>query len=58
MFENFLQGETLEECYAAVAAVADRWLDLLEVSPYHKLKTTSSFVNMGIIVRYKPNRKL
>jgi hypothetical protein len=58
VFENFLQGETLEECYAAVAAVADRWLDLLEVSPYHKLKTTASFVNMGIIVRYKPNRKL
>ncbi len=58
MFENFLQGETLEECYAAVAAVADRWLDLLEVRPHHKLKTTASFVNMGIIVRYKPNRKL
>jgi len=58
VFENFLQGETLEECYAAVAAVADRWLDLLEVSPYHKLKTTASFLNMGIIVRYKPNRKL
>jgi len=31
IFENFLHGETLEECYAAVAAVADRWLDLLEV---------------------------
>ncbi len=58
MFENFLQGETLEECYAAVAAVADRWLDLLEVSPYHKPKTTASLVNMAIIVRYKRNRKL
>jgi hypothetical protein len=58
VFENFLQGETLEECYAAVAAVADRWLDLLEVSPYHKPKTTASLVNMAIIVRYKPNRKL
>jgi hypothetical protein len=58
VFENFLQGETLEECYAAVAAVADRWLDLLEVSPYPKPQTTASFVNMGIIVRYKPNRKL
>jgi hypothetical protein len=58
VFENFLQGETLEECYAAVAAVADRWLDLLEVSPYHKPKTTASFVNTGIIVRYKLNRKL
>ena len=30
MFEQFLAGDTLEECYAAVAAVADRWLDLLD----------------------------
>ena len=30
VFERFLAGETLAECYAAVAAVADRWLDLLD----------------------------
>ncbi|EFJ15355.1 hypothetical protein SELMODRAFT_445541 [Selaginella moellendorffii] len=30
VFEKFLQGSTLEECYDAVAAVADRWLDMLE----------------------------
>ncbi|CAL8464190.1 g3725 [Coccomyxa elongata] len=30
VFEQFLAGDTLEECYAAVAAVADRWLDLLD----------------------------
>ena len=30
VFEHFLAGETLEECYAAVAAVANRWLDLLD----------------------------
>ena len=30
VFEQFLEGETLEECYAAVAAVANRWLDLLD----------------------------
>lgn len=30
VFEQFLTGDTLEECYAAVAAVADRWLDLLD----------------------------
>ena len=30
VFEKFLSGDTLEECYAAVAAVADRWLDLLD----------------------------
>jgi len=30
VFERFLAGDTLEECYAAVAAVADRGLDLLD----------------------------
>ena len=30
VFDQFLQGETLKECYAAVAAVANRWLDLLD----------------------------
>jgi DNA polymerase epsilon subunit 1 len=29
IFENFLLGTTTEECYAAVAGVADRWLDVL-----------------------------
>ncbi|CAG8603996.1 3851_t:CDS:2, partial [Acaulospora colombiana] len=29
IFEKFLLGETLEECYAAVAKVADQWLDIL-----------------------------
>ncbi|KAG8951372.1 DNA polymerase epsilon catalytic subunit [Tulasnella sp. 424] len=29
IFERFLLGTTTEECYAAVAAVADRWLDVL-----------------------------
>jgi hypothetical protein len=31
VFEKFLCGETLEQCYNAVASIADRWLDLLEV---------------------------
>ncbi|KAK9127695.1 hypothetical protein Syun_016492 [Stephania yunnanensis] len=31
VFEKFLHGNTLEECYAAVASVANRWLDLLDV---------------------------
>lgn len=30
VFDRFLQGATLAECYGAVAAVADRWLDLLD----------------------------
>ncbi|KZS89156.1 DUF1744-domain-containing protein [Sistotremastrum niveocremeum HHB9708] len=29
LFERFLLGTTTEECYAAVAEVADRWLDVL-----------------------------
>lgn len=30
VFDQFLEGDTLEECYQAVAAVANRWLDLLD----------------------------
>ena len=30
VFEQFLAGETLQECYEAVGAVANRWLDLLD----------------------------
>lgn len=29
IFKVFLQGKTLEECYAAVAQVANQWLDIL-----------------------------
>ncbi|PCH37205.1 DUF1744-domain-containing protein [Wolfiporia cocos MD-104 SS10] len=29
IFEKFLLGTTTEECYAAVAQIADRWLDVL-----------------------------
>lgn len=29
IFKVFLEGKTLEECYAAVAKVADQWLDIL-----------------------------
>jgi DNA polymerase epsilon subunit 1 len=31
LFENFLHGSTLKECYSEVAFVANRWLDLLDV---------------------------
>ncbi|XP_040949366.1 DNA polymerase epsilon catalytic subunit A isoform X2 [Gossypium hirsutum] len=30
LFDKFLNGSTLEECYSAVAVVANRWLDLLD----------------------------
>lgn len=36
VFEAFLQGSTLEECYASVAKVADYWLDVL-YSKVHKI---------------------
>ncbi|MBZ6370555.1 MAG: DUF1744 domain-containing protein [Microbacterium hominis] len=29
IFEKFLLGSTLKDCYAAVASVADKWLDVL-----------------------------
>eukprot|EP00873_Tetraselmis_striata_P038899 jgi/Tetstr1/459163/TSEL_004609.t1 len=30
VFSQFLEGTSLEECYTAVAKVADRWLDMLD----------------------------
>ena len=30
VFESFLNGTTLEECYASVAHVANYWLDVLD----------------------------
>lgn len=30
VFDQFLEGDTLEQCYQAVASVANRWLDLLD----------------------------
>jgi len=30
IFKFFLEGETLQECYTAVAKVANRWLDVLD----------------------------
>jgi len=30
VFKRFLDGNTLEECYASVAAVANQWLDVLD----------------------------
>jgi DNA polymerase elongation subunit (family B) len=29
IFGEFLKGQTLEECYSAVGAVANHWLDIL-----------------------------
>ncbi len=35
VFEAFLKGESLDECYNSVAKVADYWLDVL----YSKVST-------------------
>lgn len=40
VFEGFLIGSTLEECYSSVAKVADYWLDVL----YSHVSFTSSHV--------------
>lgn len=39
VFENFLAGDSLEDCYAAVAGVANRWLDMLDVREVPRLLT-------------------
>lgn len=35
VFEAFLQGNTLEQCYASVAKIADYWLDVLYSKGYN-----------------------
>lgn len=35
VFEAFLQGKTLEQCYASVAKIADYWLDVLYSKGYN-----------------------
>jgi len=42
VFEAFLKGETLEECYSAVARVADYWLDVLFSKVCSRYKRCSS----------------
>jgi len=36
VFEAFLQGKTLQECYQSVAQVADYWLDVLYSQVCHR----------------------
>ena len=38
VFEAFLNGSTLEECYSSVARVADYWLDVLYSQVCKKLR--------------------
>jgi hypothetical protein len=46
VFEQFLAGDTLEECYAAVAAVADRWLDLLDTQARFSASPAHAFLDI------------
>ena len=39
VFEAFLQGTSLETCYAAVAKVADYWLDILYTKVFNLLNS-------------------
>ena len=43
VFERFLLGDTLEECYEAVAEVANRWLDMLDT----QVQSHGQFGHMG-----------
>lgn len=67
VFENFLAGDSLEECYEAVAACANRWLDMLDVRASYCLKllceTESLIMDFGIYVfetksREKPSASI
>lgn len=42
VFEKFLAGDTLQDCYAAVAAVANRWLDMLDTQVCPKQPTSTA----------------
>ena len=55
VFEAFLNGDTLEECYDSVARVADYWLDVL----YSQARTyvhEINRVNQGKLRIYRVKR--
>lgn len=52
LFDKFLNGSSLEECYSAVAAVANRWLDLLDVCKTLLGVFLSSKIWSSIIIFY------
>jgi DNA polymerase epsilon subunit 1 len=54
IFEKFLLGETLVECYAAVAKVADQWLDIL----YDKGSTLHDVELIDLIAENKSMSKM
>lgn len=46
LFDKFLHGSTIEECYSAVAAVANRWLDLLDVCELYNCVSSSESLSL------------
>ncbi|GJX89824.1 retrotransposon protein, putative, ty1-copia subclass [Tanacetum coccineum] len=48
LFDKFLYGSTLEECYSVVASVANCWLDLLDMAlNLHETTLPSCFLEAG-----------
>ena len=46
VFDSFLQGSTLEECYQSAAQVADYWLDVL----YSKVSTIAVCMSISLFI--------
>ena len=62
VFGAFLKGDTLEGCYAAVAGIANRWLDMLEtrgsdLADEELLEYISESTNMSKSVEESGGRK-
>ncbi|KAK6138431.1 hypothetical protein DH2020_027841 [Rehmannia glutinosa] len=49
LFDKFLHGSTLEECYSAVASVANRWLDLLDSCAVTTAKRLADFLGDAMV---------
>ena len=49
VFEQFLEGSTLEECYGSVAKIADQWLDVLFTKGkiWRRRSSSTSFQKTG-----------
>lgn len=53
VFEAFLDGVTLEECYSSVARIADYWLDVL-YSQVSEALSPDLFAQVEPYIHYRP----
>ncbi len=53
VFESFLNGSTLEECYASVAKVADYWLDVLYSQVYMYVQHSLEAILLSVEFNYR-----